>query len=51
VTCPYLREQDTVAYFALTRGQHSHSAVARIRDTTQVLIDFYHVGTGSISIP
>ena len=44
LTCPYLREQDTVAYFALTRGQHSHSAVARIRDTTQVLIDIYHVG-------
>jgi pyruvate, water dikinase len=44
LTCPYLREQETVAYFALTRGQHSHSAVARIRDTTQVLIDFYHVG-------
>ncbi|MBM4285011.1 MAG: phosphoenolpyruvate synthase [Deltaproteobacteria bacterium] len=44
LTCPYLREQETVAYFALTRGQHSHRAVARIRDTTQVLIDFYHVG-------
>jgi len=44
LTCPYLREKETVAYFALTRGQHSHSAVARIRDTTQVLIDFYHVG-------
>jgi len=43
LTCPYLRQLDTVAYFALTRGQHSHSAVARIRDTTQVLIDFYHV--------
>lgn len=43
VTCPYLHELDTVAYFALTRGRHSHSAVARIRDTTQVLIDLYHV--------
>jgi hypothetical protein len=43
VTCPYLHELDTVAYFALTRGQHSHTAVARIRDTTQVLIDLYHV--------
>ena len=43
VTCPYLRELDTIAYFALTRNQHSHSAVARIRDTTQVLIDLYHV--------
>ncbi len=43
VTCPYLHELDTVAYFALTRGRHSHGAVARIRDTTQVLIDLYHV--------
>ena len=38
-TCPGLRELDTVAYFALTRGQHAHNAVARVRDTTQVLID------------
>jgi hypothetical protein len=43
VTCPYLRELDTVAYFALTRGRHSHGAVARIRETTQLLIDAYHV--------
>jgi pyruvate, water dikinase len=43
VTCPYLFELETVAYFALTRGQHSHSAVARIRDTTQLLIDVYQV--------
>jgi len=43
VTCPYLFELDTVTYFALTRGQHSHSAVARIRDTTQVLIDLCKV--------
>ena len=42
VTCPYLHELDTVAYFALIRGRHSHRAVARIRDTTQVLIDLYH---------
>jgi len=34
VTCPYLFELDTIAFFALTRGKHSHSAVARIRDTT-----------------
>ena len=43
VTCPLLFELDTVAYFALTRGRHSHSAVARIRDTTQVLLDVYQV--------
>src|SRR4030042_1093894 len=41
VTCPFLFELDTVAYFALTRGQHGHGAVARIRDTTQVLLDIY----------
>ena len=43
VTCPYLFELDTVAFFALTRGKHAHSAVARIRDTTQLLIDVYRV--------
>ena len=43
LTCPYLRELDTIAYFALTRGRHSHRAVARIRDTTQLLIDLYHI--------
>ncbi|NWG03278.1 MAG: phosphoenolpyruvate synthase [Syntrophaceae bacterium] len=42
ITCPYLFELNTVAYFALTRGQHAHYAVARIRDTTQILVDVYH---------
>ncbi|HEY91039.1 MAG TPA: phosphoenolpyruvate synthase, partial [Dehalococcoidia bacterium] len=44
ITCPYLFELGDVAYFALRRGQHSHNAVARIRHTTQVLIDVYQVG-------
>jgi len=44
VTCPFLFELETVAYFALTRGRHSHRAVARIRDTTQLLLDVYRVG-------
>jgi len=44
VTCPYLFEVDAVAYFALRRGQHGQSAIARIRNTTQILIDVYHVG-------
>jgi len=43
VTCPFLFELDTVTYFALTRGKHAHGAVARIRDTTQLLIDVYRV--------
>lgn len=42
VTCPYLFQLDTVAYFPLLRGRHSFDAVARIRDTTQLLLDVYH---------
>ncbi|HIY01823.1 MAG TPA: PEP/pyruvate-binding domain-containing protein [Candidatus Blautia faecipullorum] len=41
VTCPYLFELDTVAYFPLLRGRHSFDAAARIRDTTQLLLDVY----------
>lgn len=41
VTCPYLFELDTVAYFPLLRGRHSFDAVARIRDTTQLLLDVF----------
>ncbi|MBO5070624.1 MAG: phosphoenolpyruvate synthase [Roseburia sp.] len=41
VTCPYLFELDTVAYFPLLRGRHSFDAVARIRDTTQLLLNVY----------
>ncbi len=43
VTCPFIFELGPVAYFGLTRGKHLHTAVARIRDTTQILIDVYHV--------
>ena len=42
VTCPYIFQLGPIAYFALTRGKHLHTAVARIRDTTQILIDVYH---------
>ncbi len=44
VTCPYLFELDTVAYFPLLRGKHSFDAVARIRETTQLLLDVYADG-------
>lgn len=43
LTCPLMFELDCVAYFALTRGKHDHSAIARIRDTTQLLIDVFRV--------
>ena len=44
VTCPYLFELDTVAYFPILRGRHSFDAIARIRDTTQLLLDVYSKG-------
>ncbi|MFC1570304.1 PEP/pyruvate-binding domain-containing protein [Candidatus Omnitrophota bacterium] len=42
VTCPYLYELDTIAYFALLRNCHSYKTIARIRETTQLLIDIYN---------
>lgn len=42
ITCPYLFELNTVAYFALLRGRHSFKTVARIRETTQILLDIYN---------
>ncbi|MDO4174581.1 MAG: PEP/pyruvate-binding domain-containing protein [Eubacteriales bacterium] len=44
VTCPYLFELDTVAFFPIIRGRHSFDAIARIRDTTQLLLDAYYDG-------
>jgi hypothetical protein len=42
VTCPYLYELDTVAYFGLLRKHHAVRTIERIRDTTQVLIDVFN---------
>ena len=41
VTCPYLFQLDTVAFFPLIRGKHSFKAIAKIRDTTQLFLDVY----------
>jgi hypothetical protein len=41
VTCPYLFELDTITYFAILRNYHSFQTVARIRETTQLLLDVY----------
>lgn len=41
VTCPWLFDLDTVAYFALIRNVHSFSTIASIRSTAQVLFDLY----------
>lgn len=42
ITCPYLFELNTIAYFAIQRHRHSFKAIARIREITQVLIDVYN---------
>lgn len=44
VTCPYLFELDTVAFFPILRGHHSFDAIAKIRDTTQLLFDAFDGG-------
>ncbi|MCX7771749.1 MAG: PEP/pyruvate-binding domain-containing protein [Clostridia bacterium] len=41
VTCPYLFELDTVAFFGILRNRHSYETIARIRETTQLLIDVF----------
>ena len=41
ITCPYLYELNTIAYFGILRNRHSYKAIARIRETTQLLIDVY----------
>ncbi|MCD8352572.1 MAG: PEP/pyruvate-binding domain-containing protein [Planctomycetaceae bacterium] len=41
VTCPYLFEMNTVAFFGVLRNLHSFDALARIRETTQLLLNAY----------
>ncbi|MDD2497784.1 MAG: PEP/pyruvate-binding domain-containing protein [Desulfitobacteriaceae bacterium] len=43
VTCPFLYELDTVAYFAIIRDAHTFTSIAGIRETTQLLLDLYRV--------
>jgi hypothetical protein len=43
VTCPFLYELDTVAYFSIMRSEHTYGTIARIRETTQLLLDLYRV--------
>ncbi len=42
VTCPYLFELETIGYFAILRNNHSFKTIARIRETTQLLLDVYN---------
>ncbi|HWQ75644.1 MAG TPA: PEP/pyruvate-binding domain-containing protein [Syntrophomonas sp.] len=41
VTCPYLFKLNTIAYFALIKNRNTYATIARIRETTQLLLDFF----------
>ena len=43
VTCPYLYELNTIAYFATFKNHNSYHSTAVIRDTTQVLFDVFEI--------
>jgi len=46
LTCPYLYDLETVAYFALFRNYHSSRAIRPITETTQLFLELYrHHGT------
>lgn len=42
LTCPYLFDLETLAYFALFRNHHSPRAIDPITETTQLFLDVYH---------
>ncbi len=41
LTCPYLYDYETVAYFALLRDRHTRKATDAVQGTAQVVIDAY----------
>ncbi|MBQ3405140.1 MAG: phosphoenolpyruvate synthase [Oscillospiraceae bacterium] len=41
LTCPFLFQLDTVAYFPVLRGRHSFDAIEKIQDTTQLFFDVF----------
>lgn len=43
VTCPFLYDLDTIAYFPLLRDVTTQATVAGIRETTQLLLDLHVV--------
>lgn len=41
LTCPYLFDLETIAYFSLYRGHHSSHALMPIMNTTQLFLEIY----------
>ncbi|HRW13092.1 MAG TPA: PEP/pyruvate-binding domain-containing protein [Syntrophomonas sp.] len=44
VTCPYLFKLNTIAYFALIKNRNAYATIARVRETTQLLLDLFRSG-------
>ncbi len=44
ITCPYIFDLGSIAYFSLTRDVHDYNTIARIKTTTQILINVYFAG-------
>ncbi|NLH43899.1 MAG: pyruvate, phosphate dikinase [Planctomycetes bacterium] len=45
LTCPYLYDLETIAYFAIFRNSHSAKAIRPIMETTQLFLELYrHAG-------
>ncbi len=42
LTCPYLYDLETVAYFAIFRNYHGSRAIRPISETTQLFLELYH---------
>jgi pyruvate, water dikinase len=42
ITCPYIFQLGSLAYFALSYGRHPFQTIARIKTTTQIMINMYH---------
>jgi hypothetical protein len=42
LTCPYLYQLETIAYFGLLRRHHSRHATEPVQATTQLFIDVFH---------
>ena len=51
VTCPFLFELDTIAYFCIIRGVHAADAIARIRETTQLFLNILQGAEGPVFQP
>lgn len=51
LTCPYLFKYDTIAYFMLSKNQHTPFAVEAIHNTAQVVLDVFHSGDERYMLP